>query len=129
MNWQQTQDTFIQIKEELGQPRVALLTEGEFSKINGTVRKDGPYAVSLDTTPASIRVIWRGKSPKVVSRAIYQAIGEVLWPKLGHDKIVWYGIVMSQQKDLPYRVPVPEGGKTRSALLKLTIAQARRKAS
>lgn len=128
MNFEQTQQLLEAIKEELGKPQVKLLTEAEFSAINGT-RKDGPYAISFATTPPSIRVIWRGKSEKVIRRALYQAIAETLWPKLPRDKFVWYGLVMSQPHDLPKQTQVPEGAKTRSALLKLTLAQAKRRTS
>lgn len=129
MNFQDTQDLVQTIKEELGQPQVTLLTDKEFSAINGIRKGDEPYAISFNTTPPSITVTWRGKSEKIIRRSIYQAMAEALWPKLSRDKFVWFGLVMSQPDDLPKRVAVPEGAKTRSALLKLSLAQSKRRAS
>jgi len=127
MNFQETEALFQAIKEELGQPQVALMTDKEFSAINGDRKGDDPYAITFATEPPSITVTWRSKSEKIVKRSMYQAIAEALWPKLPRDKFVWYGLVMSQPHDLPKRVEVPTGAKTRSALLKLSVAQAKRK--
>ena len=128
MNFQATQDTFDKVKAEIGL-QAELVTDKEFANLTGAHIDDAAYKVVNGDKPTSVVIKWRGKAPKVIIRAIWMAIGELLWPNLAHDKIVWYGIVMSQLDDLPKRVVVPEGAKTRSALLKLTIAQAKRKAS
>lgn len=127
MNFQDTQDTFDKVKAEIGL-KADLVTDKEFAKLTGAHLDNAAYKVSNGTKPASIAIKWRDKTQKVITRAIWMAVGELLWPNLVHDKIAWYGVVMSQTDDLPKRVAVPEGAKNRSALLKLTILQAKRKA-
>ena len=127
MNFQQTQDTFDKVKTEIGL-KAALVTDKDFANLTGAHLDDAAYKVVNGDKPTTVVIKWRGKTDKVVTRAIWMAIGELLWPNLAHDKIVWYGIIMSQTDDLPKRIAVPEGAKTRSVLLKLTIAQAKRKA-
>jgi len=128
MNFQQTQETFDKVKAEIGLV-AELVTDKDFADLTGAHLDDVAYKVVNGDKPTSVVIKWRGKTDKVVTRAIWMAIGELLWPKLAHDKIVWYGIVMSQTDDLPKRIAVPENAKNRSALLKLTIAQAKRRAS
>jgi len=129
MNFQATQDTFNKVKTEIGL-QAELITDKEFANLTGAHIDDAAYKVVNGDKPTSVVIKWRGKTDKVVTRAIWMAIGELLWPNLGHGRIVWYGLVMSQPHDLPRRVMYPGGSaKTRSALLKLTIAQAKRKAS
>jgi len=128
MNFQETQAAFDKVRTEIGL-QAELVTDKAFANLTGAHIDDAAYKVVNGDKPTSVVIKWRGKTPKVITRAIWMAIGELLWPSLAHDKIVWYGIVMSQPDDLPKRVVVPEGAKTRSALLKLTIAQAKRKAS
>ena len=128
MNFQETQAAFDKVRTEIGL-QAELVTDKAFANLTGAHIDDAAYKIANGNRPASIVIKWRGKTPKVIIRAMWMAIGDLLWPNLAHDKIVWYGIVMSQPDDLPKRVVVPEGAKTRSALLKLTIAQAKRKAS